>query len=302
MERFNEYGFPAVYPAAVLAEMQEALPLSPEEFRLLHLCFDAANNLYSLIPLGKLYEICCKFLPVLSEEAFLQAAEVIAHEKGNYYQILRKEIFYEDQTSEDPMDRELVANHLYEIGAEYYYKTKKAQEGKPWYTPDWPEFVKYADHYYYEETSQLRLMSRYLQNAQRKLRCSPEDIVDQLTLHFQMDQDIQGAIDEAQRFGVRFQDDRDFRNFLSLLLKLGHHTRRYHHRGHTPAELGLPEPTISDTLEQVTYDNNYIDPFQKAADLFRAFADRPTTTSGKPSRNAPCPCGSGRKYKNCCGK
>ena len=26
------------------------------------------------------------------------------------------------------------------------------------------------------------------------------------------------------------------------------------------------------------------------------------TIVGKPARNAPCPCGSGRKYKNCCGK
>ena len=26
------------------------------------------------------------------------------------------------------------------------------------------------------------------------------------------------------------------------------------------------------------------------------------TPSGRVSRNAPCPCGSGKKYKNCCGK
>ena len=25
-------------------------------------------------------------------------------------------------------------------------------------------------------------------------------------------------------------------------------------------------------------------------------------TSGLPGRNDPCPCGSGKKYKNCCGK
>jgi hypothetical protein len=26
----------------------------------------------------------------------------------------------------------------------------------------------------------------------------------------------------------------------------------------------------------------------------------PTTTVGRPGRNEPCPCGSGRKYKQCC--
>jgi len=28
----------------------------------------------------------------------------------------------------------------------------------------------------------------------------------------------------------------------------------------------------------------------------------PIRTEGKPKRNAPCPCGSGKKYKQCCGK
>lgn len=301
MERFNEYGFPAVYPAAVLAEMQEALPLSPEEFRLLHLCFDAANNLYSLIPLGKLYEICCKFLPVLSEEAFLQAAEVIAHEKDNHYQILRKEIFHEEQTSADPMDRELVAEHLYIVDEKYYYETEQAQSGKPWYIPEPLEFLKYAQQYYREDTSQQQMIYRYLQNTQRKLHDSPAEITEELCLQLQMDTDYQAIIDEAQHLGVKFADDQDFSSFLALLLKLSHHTRRYVHRGHTPAELGLPEPSLKDVLKQVSYDNSYIAPLQKAADLLRAYTQQ-STVSGKPSRNGPCPCGSGRKYKNCCGK
>jgi len=29
---------------------------------------------------------------------------------------------------------------------------------------------------------------------------------------------------------------------------------------------------------------------------------REAGTGGEPFRNAPCPCGSGRKYKKCCGK
>lgn len=28
----------------------------------------------------------------------------------------------------------------------------------------------------------------------------------------------------------------------------------------------------------------------------------PIRTEGKPKRNGPCPCGSGKKYKQCCGK
>ncbi|MCP4385681.1 MAG: hypothetical protein GY798_30450 [Hyphomicrobiales bacterium] len=39
-------------------------------------------------------------------------------------------------------------------------------------------------------------------------------------------------------------------------------------------------------------------------DDFAAFADEPPTMArrfGKVGRNQPCPCGSGKKYKRCCG-
>ena len=30
--------------------------------------------------------------------------------------------------------------------------------------------------------------------------------------------------------------------------------------------------------------------------------NKPVTGTKKPKRNEPCPCGSGKKYKNCCGQ
>ena len=40
----------------------------------------------------------------------------------------------------------------------------------------------------------------------------------------------------------------------------------------------------------------------KVADIKRKRADRLKTSYPKVGRNDPCPCGSGKKYKKCCGK
>lgn len=302
MERFDEYGFPSVYPPELLNQMRSQLRISVEEFHQLHQCFDAANNLYATITLKELYGLCSRYLPTISQEDFLEAAEVIAHEDSNLYAIVRREIFHEDMPSEDPMDQELVAKHLYDFDDKHYYDLVEQQTHKPLYAPDWTEFSKYADQFYIESTPQQQTLAHYLQNTQRKLHCPPSEIVDELCCQLRLDHDFQCIIDEGQRLGIRFQNQQDFREFLALLLKLSHHTRRYAHRGHTPAELELPIKTLEDILKDVSYDNTYTDPLAKLGHMLRAKYDLPTTTSGKPARNAPCPCGSGRKYKNCCGK
>lgn len=302
MELFDEYGFPAVYPPEILNNLRSQLRISAEEFRQLHLCFDAANNLYATISLKELYGLCSRYLPSVTEEDFLDTAEVIAHERSNHYAIVRREIFREELPPGGPMDQELVAHHLYDLGDEYYYELVKQQEGKSLYAPDWAEFAKYADQFYMESTPQQQNMIGYLQNTQRKLHCPPTEVVKELRCLLRMDESLQYIINEGLRLGVCFQNQMDFHSFLVQLLDLSHHTRRYSHRGHTPAELGLPALAAEEVLKDVSYDNNYIDPLDKIGHMLRAKCHNPTTISGKPSRNAPCPCGSGRKHKNCCGK
>jgi len=41
---------------------------------------------------------------------------------------------------------------------------------------------------------------------------------------------------------------------------------------------------------------------EKAAKSSRQEGARPVKADKKPGRNDPCPCGSGKKYKNCCGR
>lgn len=67
-------------------------------------------------------------------------------------------------------------------------------------------------------------------------------------------------------------------------------------------------------LQKVTYvlrDLNYINRIKRHYEMFKKVVDNEVVeesetlsraTKRKTRRNAPCPCGSGKKYKNCCGK
>ena len=301
LEVRDEYGFPLPYPLEVLEQMKQRLSISQEMFQNIHSYFDAANHLYARISLRMLFKIYNSQNPPVRQEDFLEAAEIIAHEKCAYT-ILSPEVFHEEAVPSQPMDQELVADHLYTVGDEYYYKLEEAQEGKPWYIPLRDTFLKYANSDHTEKTPQLQAMTDYLSNTQRKLHCPPMEIAEEFEMMLHMDESIQNIVEDGQRLGVCFQDQQELRTFVGLYLELSHHTRRYSLRGHTPAELGLPLQSVEEALKELTYDPNYQDPITNIAAILRGRIIGAPTISGKPAKNAPCSCGSGRKYKNCCGK
>lgn len=300
-EFVDEYGFPLTFPETVLTNMRKALKISAEVFDTLHAYFDAASNLYARIPLKKLYEIYNSHNMPISENDFLDVAEIISHER-NHYAIVSPSVFSEENPETEGLEQELVAEHLYALDDEDYLDTAKAQDDVTWYIPDREQFLKYADDRYTEETPQRLALANFLRNTQRKLSCPPEDIAEELQDLFRMDLSIQDILEDAQRLGVRFENQRDLRMFIKLCIDLSYHSRRYVHCGHTLAELGLVKESVDEVMDEVFYDENYRDPLMEMGNLLRShFAEKKTVT-GKPAKNASCPCGSGRKYKNCCGK
>lgn len=299
----DKYGFPLVFEKKVLAQMRDQIDLPDQTIELLRDYFTAASNLYAKIPLRKLFDIYNSQNEIISESAFLQTANLISHEQ-HYFAIVGREVFWEDEKPSRPMDRELVAEHLYAISDEYYCEAEMRQEGVQYYIPSKGEFLKYADDHYIENTSQYTAMVRYLQNSQRRLHCPPEEIAADLHLAMTMGDDYGSMTDNARRLGVRFDSKKDFYTYLELLVDMCRNTRQFSRRGHTPEECNAPLENIDIIAAGIEYEGEYEDNLTKSAELLRTALDKPQTTtlSGKPSKNAPCPCGSGRKYKNCCGK
>ena len=74
---FDEYGFPLTFPEEILSRMKEQMTISRETYDRIHNYFDAASNLYARIPLRMLYKIYNSQNPPVSQEDFLDAAEII---------------------------------------------------------------------------------------------------------------------------------------------------------------------------------------------------------------------------------
>ena len=139
---------------------------------------------------------------------------------------------------------------------------------------------------------------------------------------------LEGVLDHFDKRNIRFRSDRDMNRFVELYSKFNNTTRMPCNRGYTPDEMMQmtpPEerfkslslgPNIRKSLQTGEMD---IEDFRKQIltmelpseamrfDLLKQLAGiKPSTPQPekqkKIGRNDPCPCGSGKKYKRCCGK
>lgn len=96
-----------------------------------------------------------------------------------------------------------------------------------------------------------------------------------------------------------------FRKAMKLLDDYLNNMPHWQLKGHTPMEVqGLlsEEAKTAKRKRQESrsyHDDDYISPTDWMANLG---VTMPIIAEKKPGRNDPCPCGSGKKYKNCCGR
>jgi len=154
----------------------------------------------------------------------------------------------------------------------------KARKGKPRYTPAWDELLKYSDWDYYEITPQLTALKARLS----ELISDPEivlDTIDEIHDMCAAGVRMQEYFDLLDAAGVMYDNKEQANVMVQLIVDVQNNTRLWSNYGHTPSELSgvrksnlLPFPSVHPISVQKT------------------------------GRNEPCPCGSGKKYKYCCGK
>ena len=151
------------------------------------------------------------------------------------------------------------------------------QAGKPRYIPEKNEFLKYTVEDYTDND--------YLWNVRRFMW----DV-------FGYCKDTSEAYEEVRNYiiygdGVRelgsildshnliFSDEKQPQEFVNLIMLAKNNTRIWENNGYTPSE--LHEILIKQDKNIIKF---------------------PTVQRQKIGRNDPCPCGSGKKYKKCCGR
>ena len=276
-------------------ELYEKLPLSQNEIELLHLYMDAAANLYGLISLAKLREIYNNQNKPIDMETFIQVSALFACENNDYEIIERTDV--PSNTPEEVLEAgEIAADYLFVEDPEIALRDlRRQQKGKPYKILPKMEFLRYADSQYYPVTSARTAMLKYLQRRAASLTLSPEDFCAAIQSIIVIDAPMQEVVNIVQAEGLVFNKHWDIGEFAALYQNLNNSTHKHSNCGYTPDEMFA----MSDKGKRLAEETAQIGQMS----LFDMPPEKPKLTIvGKPSRNAPCPCGSGRKYKNCCGK
>ncbi len=246
--------------------------------------FDAFANLYGIIPMKRAYRIIEKQNPELNltKEQFAEIVNDINTDQKYYVIWSEEEVYDEDAEETDLFNKLLIAEYVLTFGdPEDYEKLVFEQGDRPFYVPEKDELLKYEDDFYYEKTKHITNLENYLRDdlGLSNYKGIVEDFAGSLVIY---DDEPDRVISELKRMGApkfkEFSSKEQAYKFFMLYTNLRNHTRKHTHRGHTPFEL----------------DDCY--------EIDGIIEDGVLSKVETPSRNGKCPCGSGKKYKRCCGK
>lgn len=308
--------FPRVYVESTLKRMYSKLNLEESQIELLRQYFDAFSNLYGIITMRKAFEIIDKQNHGnISEEDFLAFAEIARHE-NHYYYILSMDELYTDEPPSEPMERELVDESLFVCGFDDYYNMSEGHMGKEYYVPSKAELLKYAEESYYEKTLQTNAILNFFMKDMHMNRADAEEFLYEAIMELRIcDGQFGLPFEEYERMGLLFTK-KQMEKFLPLYQGLNNNLRTAYNRGYTPMELHknrIPQqisfgPNITSALKNGEMDINELRRGLSESDMpnelrVQMFSELMKIDPVKSiSKNSLCPCGSGKKYKRCCGK
>jgi len=173
---------------------------------------------------------------------------------------------YGDVISFSLFDDFIVSNTILKNDSLPYYIAQKQQ--KPYYMPDKETFLNHTYQYYFEPTVYTQAYSDFLIKEFAAFPLVAKKIVAETISLIQLEHPLHDMIDLLSYNHIVFENKAQLGTLISSLTNLTNNTRLWYNNGHTPIETRLNATTIS---------------------------------SKKTGRNSSCPCGSGKKYKHCCG-
>lgn len=320
---------PKEYSRRRLNALYREIPLKDTTSRLLRKYFNAMANLYGIIPLHKVKDIVSSLSPSLvTEDEFLAFAKTARHECEDYY-ILGDDELYTDGKTANILDREIIDVTLIDDSLDLYLETKRNQQGKPYYIPSKKQLLEYDDPFYCEETSEKAELRNFLKRHFKLI--DTEEAVVFLELLYgarSVSVSMSDIFNRLNDMGLTFEKKSDVQEFANLYQKFHNTTRMPCNRGYTPDELMAiqpPENRIPQSIslgpnirKAIAEGNMDADELRRQVltmelpneglrfSLLKELSEiKPVSTpvkKKKVGRNDPCPCGSGKKYKRCCGK
>ncbi len=178
------------------------------------------------------------------------------------------------------MEEYIVEETIYALEKDNFKDFLAATIDRDYFIPSKELLEKVYDETYYEPSPQIEKLKSYLRTRYLKDEETIEEAIIAVTMISRVDCDKTGktmeiVLEELVNIGVEFKDLSDINEMIKYITPVVNVTRKWINKGYTMNELS---PHIFDerTGQKV-----------KVLDI---------------GRNEPCPCGSGKKYKKCCGK
>ena len=327
--------FPERYKGEELEELHRKvlIYMTEEKISLYENVFYGMADIYGIIPLKTVYRmLTADYGENISEESFLALCEYMRHKQDKHFCIFGKDEYYHEEALPEttPMDREL-AHEVYCEDCAFYEKLLDLKKGKPWYVfPREELFTEKAPELKYLRTQQRDDAARWFSDVSGTPLYGVQDVFDDIMLNIHMSDSDAGrcfndCLDCFQRMGYD-PDTEKVKEFIPYFLSLYNNARLPANNGFTPAEaeemrsghvfespsMFTGEIIIDEEAEKKRYDRaikqragmnamirnlNLLGASKGIADI-----SVPAKRTVKPGRNDPCPCGSGKKYKKCCGR
>ncbi len=329
MDETKYRSLPEAYSRRSLNSLYREIPLSDATFRLLRKYFNAAANLYGIIPLKKVYEIILSQNEgLITEKEFLAFAEIARHEDEDYC-ILSEAELYIDGKKKTLMESEIIDITLIDEKLDNYHEILNGQHGKPYYIPPKKEFLAYNDPFYYEKTKSALVLREFLLEK----TSVPEDKLETVFIDIYysvhcLNAGLSDVMARLNKMGLVFNSKNDATIFADVFTAFHNNVRMQFNRGYTPNEIAemtpqeerVPQslslgPNIRQAIADGTIDaDRMIQEVMKMdmpneslrisilKEIGEATQNKMPQKKTKVGRNDPCPCGSGKKYKHCCGK
>ncbi len=168
------------------------------------------------------------------------------------------------------------------------------RRGKPFYVPEQEELLRYRENTYFEVTNEYKALFDYVtKNFFDGDKKAAEMLCEDVQSVCQYAFSVSSVFEEFTRRCIQFKNEKQASEVMQLIMDLNNNTRIWENNGHTPREIFelMEKPNLRPLPEGGFPD------FPGDRSKLRSI---PGGKSKKVGRNAPCPCGSGKKYKKCC--
>lgn len=226
----------------------------------------ACTNLYGVVPVQEVISIFNRQNPKM----YLELGPAYGIVYGNEWPVAMLESYAEKEGSDFA--------HSWLIEEGKVEAIQQEQEGKNWYVPSKEELLKYADDRYVERSAAYNGLRKVLAPYFPKLHPFGVDgIIQMFAQNLQFDPSFNKSFVTLLSH-IDLESEKELNKIVQQAVQFSNNHRLWANRGHAPSEISGR---------------------RQAMPMLVPAAQGEKMIAG---RNDPCPCGSGKKFKKCCGK